>query len=265
MKWIDSFLFNGEEVVKLRLKFLYKAVDKFYITEQVYTHQGDKKDVIFIEKYKDWFTEYLDKIVFIVDDRPYEGTWKSENAIRNYPMSSILKDYPDEPFIVSVCDCDEIPNIFPYMNAKESIYNICLEGPLYMQQDFYYYNLNWFLGSWILPFFLNDIAMKKGITFQECRDKRVVPFRIFQCGWHFSYFMKRSLIRKKIESFAHDEFNSEEYKNMDHIRLCTHEGKDLFKRSETIITKSDRRDFPTEVLEFGDYIYELQSSSSPDL
>ena len=35
--FIDSFLFNGEDFVKLRLEYLYNYVDYFYIVESIYT------------------------------------------------------------------------------------------------------------------------------------------------------------------------------------------------------------------------------------
>ena len=63
--FIDSFLFNGEPIVKLRLEYLYNYVDYFYIVESIYTFSGIKKQRYYCDKYIDWFEPYLDKIVFV--------------------------------------------------------------------------------------------------------------------------------------------------------------------------------------------------------
>ena len=84
--FIDSFLFNGEELVKLRLEFLYKYVDYFYIVESNYTFSGNKKEFYYIDRCSDWFTPYLDKIKFIKIDKK-------------------LNTYPDYFFIDNVKKC----------------------------------------------------------------------------------------------------------------------------------------------------------------
>jgi hypothetical protein len=63
--FIDSFLFNGEEIVKLRLDYLYNYVDYFYIVESMYTFTGNKKEEFYLDKYSEWFEPYKNKIKFI--------------------------------------------------------------------------------------------------------------------------------------------------------------------------------------------------------
>jgi len=58
IRWIDSFMYNGEKVVELRLEYLYPYVDKFYIYEGRYTHQGKRKEELFLKKIK----KYLNHI-----------------------------------------------------------------------------------------------------------------------------------------------------------------------------------------------------------
>ena len=60
-------------------------------------------------------------------------------------------------------------------------------------------------------------------------------------GWHFSYLMSPIKIKKKIESFAHSEYNKEEYKNLKNIESCIKNGTDLYNRKlnfeKILITK----------------------------
>ena len=37
-------------------------------------------------------------------------------------------------------------------------------------------------------------------------------------GWHFSFVMSDNSIKKKIESYAHSEFNKKNYKNIKNIK-----------------------------------------------
>ena len=49
-------------------------------------------------------------------------------------------------------------------------------------------------------------------------------------GWHFSYLMSPTQIKKKIETFAHSEYNKEEYKNLKNIESCIKNRTDLYNR-----------------------------------
>jgi hypothetical protein len=104
MLWIDTIMFNGEEIINLRLNYLYPHVARFYICEQRYTHQGVKKDQLFIEKMKSVFEPYLDKIKFIIDERDFSkmNTWQIENIQRNYPVPTILEDLRGQNYICSI-------------------------------------------------------------------------------------------------------------------------------------------------------------------
>ena len=59
---IDTFPFNGEMVVELRLKHLHKDVDEIIVVESRVTHSGKKKDFLFVERDKSLFAPYLDKV-----------------------------------------------------------------------------------------------------------------------------------------------------------------------------------------------------------
>ena len=49
-------------------------------------------------------------------------------------------------------------------------------------------------------------------------------------GWHFSFLMSPKEIQKKISSYAHTEFNNDQYKNLDRIKKKIDSRLDLFNR-----------------------------------
>ena len=49
-------------------------------------------------------------------------------------------------------------------------------------------------------------------------------------GWHFSYFGDADYIISKIESFSHQEYNNDKYKNKEKILKLIENGEDLFFR-----------------------------------
>ena len=49
-------------------------------------------------------------------------------------------------------------------------------------------------------------------------------------GWHFSYIKTPEQIVKKIEAFAHTEFNIKKFKDKNKILEKIKNGKDLFNR-----------------------------------
>lgn len=228
MKWIDSCMFNGESIIRLRLEYLFNDVDVFYICEQRYTHQGSRKDILFFEKYAEWFTPYMSKIVMLIDENIiYGSSWDKENAHRNYATQYIYDNHVNEKYVLSVCDCDEIPNI-ESVKSKKDLYDLCSEGAVYMDQKLFYYNLNWYIGPWKRAYFLNDITFNTYSNLQIFRDGSGPTTGLFDCGWHLSYFMNKEGIVNKIESNAHAEVNKTEFKDGNYIYRCMKEGMFLF-------------------------------------
>jgi hypothetical protein len=138
MRWIDTVMFNGEPIIKARLEILKDHVDLFYITEQRYTHQGQRKEQLYIEKHMDWFIPYLNKIRFLVDDKEYNretNSWSIENEQRNFPLEYIATENKGHQYICSVCDCDEIPNP-EAVKRHTPLYDQCFWGCVIMIQEF---------------------------------------------------------------------------------------------------------------------------------
>lgn len=265
MQWIDVFMFNGDVIAKLRLSYLYKHVNKFYVCEQRYTHQGERKNTLFIESCKEWFEPYMDKVVFVVDETNYEGgSWVRENEHRNYVKQQLLNDLAlsSDKILYSICDCDEIPNIelVNNNNDKNIIYSLSSTRPLFMRQSFFYYNFKWFTGIYTddKGYFISDTLLKRPETLHYWRETGKLNNKIsLDCGWHFSYFMSKEGIKRKLESFAHTECNQDYYKDMNHIVDCIQNGKDLFGRNMTFSLWKEP--FPSEFDEFKEYLQSIQT------
>lgn len=259
-KIYDTFPYNGESIVWLRLKLYAPVVDHFYIIESRYTFSGVRKDKLYSEIYTEQFQAYKDKITFIIieeyDKISYDNWISKYNLLasdwmidkrswyrENYQREMVLPYLQDKTyFILLVTDCDEIirPNLITEL--KEYMYYE-LETPTCLKMDMYNYNFSWYKNLyWELGFVVNDIFLRSN-TFSHvyrgllsiCRvikNLSSVPNirTIENSGWHCSYFMSLDDITRKVESFAHIEFNQPEYTTKEHIYECIQHGKELFGR-----------------------------------
>ena len=74
-------------------------------------------------------------------------------------------------------------------------------------------------------------------------------------GWHFNSLLKPEDISLKLKSFAHVEFKSDKYSNIDVIRKNIDEKRDLFKRDRFYKKVDLDKSFP-------DFIIKNKSSLS---
>ncbi len=257
----DCFTFFNElELLKIRLNILNHCVDRFVLVESTWTHSGKPKELVF-EKNKHLFTEFLPRIEhIIVNDQPstIENAWTLERYQRN-AISRGLKNLKKEDRVL-VSDVDEIPNpkAIQLWSKEHAIV-------IFKQKMFYYYlncvnagnsnsSYNW-CGTTMAPaeYFdkpqdLRDISImhlgletgnwKSRLVFiyTWLRDKRLrqYPIKLIdQGGWHFSYLGGTQRIIDKLEAFAHQEYNQEEFKNPKAIEQAIRDGKDLFGRGFT--------------------------------
>jgi len=254
-RWLDSTLFNGEEIMKLRLEYLSPYVDIFYIVEQRYTHQGQRKETLFVDSCKDWFKSY--KVCILVDEsEPSTDPWVKENRHRNYVIPWLMAE--QGPWICTVCDCDEIPDTTAVEKEKQNIYQACNTSPVYLYQEMFYYNFQWRMGQWKHPFIINDSQLQK-TTLQKLRNGHK-DGPLLRCGWHFSYFMSAEEIQRKIQSFAHKEFNTSDITSLKNIRHAISNGIDVFHRSDKSFTKVPLDNFPELFKKFHTNLIKLQDA-----
>lgn len=241
--------------MRLRLEYLAPHVDRFYITEQRYTHQGKRKETLYTDLHKDWFEPYKAKVTILIDEsEPSTEAWTKENRHRNYVMPWLLAE--QGPWICTVCDCDEIPNLEAILQERQTIYDHSKKGAVYMLQEMYYYNFDWFVEEWTHPFILSD--QTQPFQLQLYRDKKGPRAGLLRCGWHCSYFMSAAEIQRKLQSFAHTEFSTSEYTSLAHIQDALANGRDLFKRPKKPFERRDGKGLPSCFQEFNSRLKSTQ-------
>ena len=68
-------------------------------------------------------------------------------------------------------------------------------------------------------------------------------------GWHFSFLMTPENIQKKIQSFAHSEFNTNNFTNLDKISTSIKKGIDIFDREIDYQKIDFDKTFPNYILD----------------
>lgn len=239
VKIIDCFTFFNElDLLEFRLKLLDNQVDHFVIAESNLTHSGLPKPFYF-EENKLRFDRWKSKIIYLPVKQTTEGmifnnessynpksaAWKLENGQRN-ALGEAASFIADDNLVL-LSDLDEIPDPALLKKLKPG------KEPMALSQLFHYYFLNcqntgherWWKGT-----IASTGKQFKEITPQGLRDKRNEYRSIKKGGWHFSYLGGIEKIKTKIRSFAHTEFNKEEFLNDENILKAMEEGKDIFKR-----------------------------------
>lgn len=236
---IDITIFGGEkEMLLLRLAELSRLVQRFYIVEADFTFTGIKRELVFHETMA-WIAantppeakEVLDKIaerivyIPITTYTDCKNAWERECYIRSYPLARVKADYIDNPLVVAMCcDLDEIPNVDAITHYISTYpYNMKVTA---LQMSLHYYALRWIsTATWDFPIIANIRAIK---TIQSARNNGTAA--LTNAGCHLSYFMTREEIRKKLLSFSHVEYNTEEFTCDENIDNALAHGCDLFKR-----------------------------------
>ena len=254
--------FDEDVVLDVRLNTLDQYVSKFVIVESLFTHKGDKRDLKFdIKK----FNKFKNKIVYLVYEKePFEiesineadteneksvksilNAIHRENGQRNF-ISEGLKNAHDEDFIL-ISDLDEIPNLsnINLNNFREKL--------IFFNQEMFYYkfnltflNQNWY-GSRICvkkflksPQWLRNQKVKKNSFWKFYKIKWNI---IKDGGWHFSFLMDANQIKAKLNSFAHEEYNNDYFKNFDNVL-------DLFGGSGSTMIACEKKNKNCYMMEF---------------
>lgn len=241
MKKFDCFTFFNElDLLEFRLRLLNDTIDYFVIVESNLSFSGKEKPYFFRES-ANRFAAWRDKIVYHpiqqstnglvfkektthdIDDGAWALEYEQRNAIKNAITAS-----PDD--LVFIGDLDEIPDPLIIQNIK------AVSKPRSLSMLFHYYFMNCRnIGdekTW------NGTIVVSGSYFnahtcQYIRDNRNNYISIADGGWHFSYLGGVEKIKYKLRSFAHTEYNKEEFLNDEHILLSLEKGNDILKRPKT--------------------------------
>jgi hypothetical protein len=223
---IDTFpFFNELDLLELRLNEHAAFVDKFVIAESCWTHQGEKKPLMFWEhRDEPRFQPFLDRIVHVVDtlEAPDPNPWTNERRQREKVKAGL--DYHAQPGdVILHSDCDEIFR----REAVEDYVNRGLQGIYWGNFDFfcYYMNLKNEGAFWPCPFICR---WPEAGEFFTIRNQYRPPEKILpNAGWHFTWLGGEEAHRTKLVSFAHKEFNTAEYTSAEHIKRVRSGGYNL--------------------------------------
>jgi beta-1,4-mannosyl-glycoprotein beta-1,4-N-acetylglucosaminyltransferase len=249
MKIFDCFsFFNEIELLKIRIELLYPHVDHFVICEANITHSGLPKPYCY-ENSSSEFSRWDDKIIYLKYEPDVTGIhfedsyhqfnsnsapWKVERGQRDYLWNYLSKQAAEDVAIVS--DADEIWN----PSLAEALYSsIKAEfGSLEMQNHYYFLNclgIGKFNSKWSSSYFAKIGYLMSNPNLSQIRESLAHNhysnnFVVENAGWHFSYLGGSKKVRHKIESFAHQELNFEEIKNLERLENCINLGIDYLHR-----------------------------------
>lgn len=270
-KIYDCFTLRDElDVLELRLSILDSVVDKFVICEADKTFTNQPKPYNYHNN-KSRFEKWADKIIYLpieLEDEgldfetkdtsynPTSAAWQFEYQQRSALIYG-LGDVNDEDLIM-MGDLDEIPN-------PKDIKSYGF--PVVFSMDFYYYFINnKSIGPQDLIWHGTALIQGKNLpnftSLQQLRDVKN-SFHKVKSGWHLSYLGGKEMIRNKIQSFSHTEFNNEKFYGDENITNCLNTGKDIFNRAGMNFSLINIQDvYPSEIIEiiskYPNFIYDTQ-------
>jgi len=228
MKIIDCTSFYNEHMMyEVRLNVLNDKVDKFIVTESIYSHSGKKKKLNFDIKN---YPKFKDKIKYIVIDKEPEGIIEENNDPSKQRANSLkrielsydahFKEVKDanEDDLILLSDNDEIPNLdsIEFKKNKNDI--------IFFNQLFFYYKFNLLYDrmKWIGT---KACKKKKLISFSWLRNIKLKKYPFWRLdtlfskkkytninivnngGWHFTNLKTPEDMYDKFMNFGHhDEF-----------------------------------------------------------
>ena len=245
--------FDEEVVLDLRLNILDQYVDYFVIVESVFTHKGDKRDLLFNSKK---FEKFSDKIIYLVYDKipqlvePIKETDNEKEKDGKYIMNALYRENAQRDFILEglksakkddlilISDVDEIPKL-----SSVNLNQIKNEIILFKQDMFYYkYNLSLPNFKWtgtkavkrknlVSPQWLRNVKDRKYPFYRVdtfFSDKKYINIQIINDGgWHFSNIKSPEMIEHKLRSYLH-------HREFDQVSLSIKEINELVKKKQAI-------------------------------
>ena len=254
MKIFDCFMYFDEEVVlDLRLNMLDQYVDYFVIVESIFTHKGDKRNLLFNSQK---FEKFNDKIIYLVYDKipqlvePIKETDNEKEKDGKYIMNALYRENAQRDFILEglksakkddlilISDVDEIPKLSS-VNLNQIKNEIIL-----FKQDMFYYKYNLVLPNFkwtgtkavkkknlISPQWLRNVKDRKYPFYRIdtfFSDKKYIDIKIINDGgWHFSNIKSPEMIEHKLRSYLH-------HREFDQVSLSIEEINELVKKKQAI-------------------------------
>lgn len=234
----DCFTFFNElDLLEIRLNILDPYVDYFVLAECEETFSGLDKPLYYKEN-KDRFSKWNHKIIHHVNDK-IEGKNSFERAF--FQKENIIKSIQNisDEDIVYYGDLDEI---WKPQEIDDKVYKL-------HQLNYSYYFNNRSSEEWIGTL-VGKFKHIKDLGFNYWRANPV-NFKK-EGGWHFTNMGGPDQIRKKLESYDHQEYNLDWIKNTLEARM--ENGQDFLGRpndwkGNPFSFRIDESDLPRYILE----------------
>ena len=243
MKLVDCFMYFDEDMLlDVRLHTLDAYVDKFVISESAEDHSGKKKKLNFNINN---FPKFKDKISYIVVEKLpknisfFKKNWSPDWVRENFHRNSLAEGYKNlsDNDLIMISDLDEIPNPKKISEFQKNQKYACFMQKNFQQKiNLLNTSQQYWAGTKICqkkylksPQWLRDIKTKKRPFWKFFREKE--PQLINNGGWHFSFLKTPQTIKKKIQSYAHQEFNKEKFTDIRLIEERIKNKLDLFDRN----------------------------------
>jgi hypothetical protein len=211
----DCFTFFNElDLLEIRLNILDKHVDYFVLGECEETFSGNAKPLYYLENI-DRFSKWNHKIIHHINTKIETTDSFARAHHQKESIMDSLSNISDDD-IVYYGDLDEIWK--PQEISDDSIYKL-------KQNNYCYYLNNRSSEQWIGTIVGKWGSVKKdGFNYNRANPKNFIE----DGGWHFTSMGGADQIRKKLESYDHQEYNLEWIKNTIEDRMKT--GLDFLAR-----------------------------------
>lgn len=226
--------FNEVSMIQLRIAELYDHFDLFLIGQMDTPYSSN-------EQIEQGYPNIHDpdgkvrllKLCYPDEVKKLNDPWVKDRYYRQYSVyHPDITDYD----LLFVLDLDEIPDT-KTINKECNWFTKSVKR---LEMEMHYYNFDWVKRyKWYHGYFGYVEEVRK-YGADRIRVNSPVNYPIVQKGgWHISYALSPELIQKKIQSFAHQEWNKYPYTDLDHIRNCIKQGFDLFLRPNENMVKAD--------------------------
>ena len=229
--------FKEDLQLELRFNILNDYVDAFIVCEGRQDHQGREKNINFdIKKYP----KFKKKIIHVIcSEFPKNLNAWERQAFQRESIFKGINQARDEDYII-YSDPDEIPNPNKLINI-----NLNKKYGIFLQKTFCYkFNLyNKYESPWsgsritkkkFLKSFdwLRQKVIVKNLKYSWLRfDKEKSIELIEDGGWHFNNLMMPKDISLKLRTFAHIEYASKKFSDIEIIKKKISNSEDLFNKN----------------------------------
>lgn len=240
VKIYDAFIFFNElDLLEIRLNILDAVVDYFVIVEATKTFSGQEKP-LFFEENRDRFSRFNNKIIHYVTRDTPDSALELRERLQNGNLTPLERD-----IIETTLTTDNVPqdqphwlrefyqkesirkalvgvndNDFCFISDVDEIWNPGVEIDLgsdkvykLRQLVYAYYLNNRSSEKWAGTYATKYLRVKRGsINHLDTPSKTKYQY-LRNGGWHFTNQGGAEMVRKKIESYGHQEYNNDAIKS----------------------------------------------------